>query len=205
MLTIGFDLDLTLVDTSKAIVYSAEKALNEIDHNCPSNLIESSIGLPMLETLGSLLKNPKKARHVYERYQEIYFSEGFRLGTPLPGVENTLKFLKEDGSKIAIITAKREKLAVRQLGFCNIEYDILKAGCFGKMKSNAMRECEIALYVGDHLEDFKAAKDAGVLFVGVSFNRFSRLEEFLPSNTISIDNLEKLRPIITKIIRGQVF
>lgn len=202
MLTIGFDLDMTLVDTSRAIVYGVEKALNEIGHNSPSNLIESSIGLPMLETLESLLKSPQKALKVYERYQEIYFSEGFRLGTLLPGVEKTLKLLSQDGHKIVIITAKRERLAMRQLSFCNIPYDILKAGCFGKLKSKAMLECSVEIYVGDHLEDFKAAKDAGVNFVGVSFNRFSRLEELLPSNSLIIDNIEKLTPLITKMVKG---
>lgn len=202
MLTIGFDLDMTLIDTSSAIVYSVDKALNEIGYNSPSNLIESSIGLPMLETLESLLKNPEKARNVYERYQEIYFSDGFRLGTLLPGVEKTLKLLNQDGHKIVIVTAKRERLALRQLSFCNIPYDILKAGCFGKMKSKAMLEYSVEAYVGDHLEDFKAAKDAGVFFVGVSFNRFSRLEEFLPSNELLIDNFEKLIPLITKLIKG---
>ena len=202
MLTIGFDLDMTLVDTSKAIVFSVKKALNEIGHNSPSNLIESSIGLPMLETLESFLKNPEIARSVYERYQEIYFKEGFHLGTLLPGVEKTLKLLNQDGHKIVIITAKREKLALRQLSFCNLPYDILKAGCFGKMKSKAMLECSVEVYVGDHLEDFRAAEDVGVLFVGVSSNRFSRLEELLDSNVLLIDDMRKLIPLVAKLAKG---
>lgn len=60
-------------------------------------------------------------------FHEIEFSSGIPL---LPDVEETLKYLKEKGYKLALSTSTARDTAVRQLTACGI-YDYFSAAAFG--------------------------------------------------------------------------
>lgn len=196
MATIGFDLDLTLVDTSKAILWSMKSALAEHNESIPDQLIERSIGLPLIQTLESALNSKQKALEVYERYQELYQSDGYLLAQQMPGAKATLERLHELGHKITIITAKKQNLAIQQLKFCNLPFNVVRGSCFREAKTSAILEVGAKFFVGDHIEDYLAAKRADVPFIGVDFNEYSTLNSIPESDRTIIKDLSELIDLI---------
>lgn len=196
MVTIAFDLDMTLVDTSKAILWSVKSALAEFNESVSDELIERSIGLPLIQTLESALNSKQKAVEIYERYQEVYQKDGYLLAQQMPGAKATLESLHESGHKIIIITAKKEKLAIQQLQFCDLPFNLIQGSCFRETKTSALLEVKAKFFVGDHIEDYLAAERASVPFIGVNFNQHSTLNDIPEPGFTIIQNLSELIDLI---------
>ena len=67
---IGLDLDLTLVDSTKAIIFAANSALKLHGYNPNSEKIESMIGIPIRNIFHSLAADPD-VDILFETYQNV--------------------------------------------------------------------------------------------------------------------------------------
>lgn len=197
MANIGFDLDMTLVNSSKAIFESAVEALHEFDLVAPEGLIEQSIGLPLLATLKKFTENELLAEQIFERYQEIYLERGFRRAFGMPNARETVDLIRSQGHRVVIITAKNSALAHKQLTHCEIKFDELVGSAFSAGKMEAMLKTKCALYVGDHEADFQSAHAAGVEFIGILTNPYSNLENLAAQHMFkTISSFLELAPLI---------
>lgn len=197
MVNIGFDLDMTLVNSSKAIFESAVEALNDFDLVAPEGLIEQSIGLPLLVTLKNFTKNDLLAKQVFERYQEIYLERGFLRAFGMPNARETVDLIRSQGHRVVIITAKNSDLAHKQLTHCEIKFDELVGSAFSGGKAEAMLKTECVLYVGDHEADFQSARSAGVEFIGILTNPYSNLQHLTDQHMFkTISSFLELVPFI---------
>lgn len=179
-----FDFDYTLVDSTEGIVGCFQRTLREMGRPpLPAIAVRRTIGLPMAEAVGALLKTKDEAViedfiRRYQPYADRYMTPGTHF---FPGAVAALTELRQQGAKIAIISSKtshriQEKLdrskAAELIDFvigCRevAEPKPSPEGIFQALERLGMPK-EAALYTGDSLVDAQAAKAAGVAFAGVT-------------------------------------
>ncbi|RXV67661.1 HAD family hydrolase [Burkholderia stabilis] len=190
-----FDFDLTLADSSAAIIECTEYALQQLGvAGATSAQIGAVIGLPLHEMFRSLTgeTDPARAdafaRHFVARADEIMV-HGTRI---YPEVPPLLSRLREQGLAVAIVSSKfRYRIdAILALNGLQSLVDVLIGGEDVQRHKPDPEGIELALarlglpaaaaiYVGDHAVDAQAAERAGVPFVGAvsgmtSFDAWAR-------------------------------
>lgn len=170
----GFDLDLTLVDSAAGIGVTLRAALAaEGSTVSPSDaLLRPLIGVP-LETTVSTVDPEADVRRVALRYRELYPVLGVPATTLLPGVLEAFTAIRALGGRVLVVSAKVEPAVRAVLEHVGLAAppaapDLVVGGLFAGAKGVRLREAGADVYVGDHAGDMEAARVAGAVGVGVT-------------------------------------
>jgi phosphoglycolate phosphatase len=163
---IGFDLDLTLVDTRRATEAAAARINEVLSASIDLQDFVSSIGLPLRQQLAKWVPEPLLDDAVSE-FRATFLGPGANLICPTPGAHDALALVRSLGGRAAVITSRLPHIAERMLEACDLTADILFGGLTGLEKTSAMRETRISCYVGDHPLDMVGAQAADVYGIGV--------------------------------------
>ncbi|MER6300940.1 HAD family hydrolase [Kitasatospora sp. NPDC001539] len=166
-LTVGFDLDMTLLDTRPGI-HATYRALSaETGTYIDADLAVTRLGPPLLDEL----RNWFPAEHLDEiarRYRTLYRDHAFAPTTALPGAHAALAAVRTHGGRVAVITGKYEPNALLHLEHAGLEADTVIGDLWAETKGEALREQGASIYVGDHLGDVLGARHARAVAVGVA-------------------------------------
>jgi len=165
-LVVGFDLDMTLIDSRPGIVDSLEALAAETGVAIDAELVVSRLG-PMLE---EEMANWYPAEHVAtasDRYREIYAELGVPGCSLLPGAAASVAAVAGRGGRSVVITAKYEPSARKCLAHVGLEVDEVVGWRWGPDKAATLVEHGAAAYVGDTPSDIAAARTAGAQAIGV--------------------------------------
>ena len=190
MPSVGFDLDMTLVDSMKSIRETLLEVLRYYKVDIDTHVLDKSVGLPVKDSLVDWVGS--KHIDAYELYKNIYQKSGYMHSKALPGAKEILTQLISNGYEVIIITAKNKKSAEIQLHYLNLPYTKIYGEVFGKGKTEALKYEKCLVYVGDHIEDFKSAQQAGTKFIGVTSNPSQTLLQDSNGNFAIIKNLSEL-------------
>ncbi|RQT92676.1 HAD family hydrolase [Burkholderia cepacia] len=200
-----FDFDLTLADSSAAIVACTEYALHQLDAaGAMPAQIAAVIGLPLHEMFRSLTGETEPARaDAFARHFVVRADEIMVRGTRIyPEVPPLLARLREQGLAVAIVSSKfRYRIeAILALNQLQSLVDVLIGGEDVQRHKPDPEGLVLALarlglparsaiYVGDHAVDAQAAERAGVAFVGAvsgmtSFDGWARAGKQAVANHI---------------------
>lgn len=171
--TILFDLDGTLIDSSKSILTCFSTALGEEGIVPAVPLTDAIIGPPLMETLALLAgtHNSKLLNQLADRFKWHYDTNGFKETVVFEGIDEMLKCLAASGIRLHIATNKRLFPTLRILEHLNwLKYfgeifalDRWTPSAINKtdMLKRALDELNLhqrsPLYVGDRREDADAA------------------------------------------------
>lgn len=166
-LTVGFDLDMTLIDSRPGIkaaylVLSAETGV-AID----VDLVVSRLGPPLEDELANWFPAADVAA-VADRYREIYPTYAIPSTLAMPGARESVEAIRELGGRSIVVTAKYERNAKLHLPPLGIEPDVIVGGLWAEAKAEALREHGAGVYVGDHTGDVRGARAAGAVSVAVT-------------------------------------
>ncbi|WLQ41563.1 HAD family hydrolase [Streptomyces laculatispora] len=166
-LTVGFDLDMTLIDSRPGIKAAYLALSAETGAVIDADLVVSRLGPPPEDELANWFPAAEVAA-VADRYREIYPTYGIAPTLALPGARESLDAIRELGGRTMVVTAKHEPNAKLHLTHLGIEPDVLVGGLWAEAKAEALREHGAGVYVGDHTGDVRGARAAGALSVGVT-------------------------------------
>jgi phosphoglycolate phosphatase len=208
---VGFDLDGTLVDTHKDLAAALNHALvlagrTELPPVTTRGLIGGGTAKMLERGLlanGDMVEDARFAELIGElvSYYEDHIAVHSR---PFPGGEAMLTNLGERGVKLAIVTNKLERLAVKlidALGLAERFYTVIGGDTLGpghaKPAPDLLHEMVVrggggrAAYVGDTTFDTRAAHAAGLPCVVASFgyNDFPKQDRH---GNVVIDHFDKL-------------
>jgi len=211
---VGFDLDGTLLDTSRDLGVALNHALASIDRpEVPLGEVRNLIGggsRLMLQRALAITGGDdgidfEALRQVLLVHYEANISAHTRL---FPGGEAMLDALEAAGAKLAIVTNKPENLAVKlfdELGLSHRFACIIGGGRFPLKPApdalHAMVEaCDggAAAFVGDTTFDTRAALAAGLPSVAVSFGFCDATPHELGASAV-IDHFDDLIPALAKL------
>ncbi len=166
-LTVGFDLDLTLIDPRPAVIVVATQVAAEEGVEVDAPLWASRLG-PPLETELAHWVAPDRIAPAADRYRELMAELGGPLITLLPGAAEAIAAVRGSGGRVVVVTAKSEPLARLALADLSVDVDAVVGSLWAEGKAAALIEHGATVYVGDHPGDVRAARAASALCVGVA-------------------------------------
>lgn len=166
-LVVGFDLDMTLVDSHEGIVSAIRKTLLEYGHETTDEEIFQTVGIPLALVWPKYLPEPEGDRAT-RRYREIYSAEGIPTTKLLPGARASVEAIKAAGGEVLVVSAKLDTAVKAVLKVVGLEADHIVGSLYAEAKGDALRQYSADIYVGDHVGDVKGAKAAGCVSVAVN-------------------------------------
>lgn len=206
-----FDLDLTLIDSSKAIINSIKHVLDLKGYSIQKEEIAKLVGKVSLEeqfqALVPSLSDNEINEYVdcYRQHSLAHHIENTKL---YPHAEETLQNLRSLNFKLGVVTGKYKKLALEALNHFQLTplfntivtaYEMKKHKPAPDVVFEAARRLEVnaseCIFVGDSLADVEAGKRAGCFTIAISRNTVGRrqLEEAEPD--IVLDDLKWISKI----------
>ncbi|MEY3277941.1 MAG: hypothetical protein RLZZ426_427 [Actinomycetota bacterium] len=165
-LVVGFDLDMTLVDSAQGISEAlvAVCALHGV-----SITIEdagATIGLPLNMVFPMWLPD-LPYEQLLDEYRAHYGVYGIPISTALPGARESVDAVRELGGRVVVVSAKKADFVQRVLDVVEIEVDAIHGYLFAENKGAALIQEGAQIYVGDHPGDIAAARAANAVSVVV--------------------------------------
>jgi phosphoglycolate phosphatase len=168
MLSVGFDLDLTLVDSRPGIRASMTALARETGVPIDVDLVVARLG-PKLEWELAQWFPAERIDAMAARYRELYWDDCTGDGTHLlTGAQEAVDAVRARRGHVVIVTAKSAPLALRCLANVGIDPDTVVGHVHGDEKRDALIEHGVGVYVGDTVADVRAAIGASALAVAVT-------------------------------------
>ena len=169
MPVIGFDLDMTLVDSADAIVHCVDHACRQQGVTMDEDRVRQSIGLPLEIVFAELLPDVPYAVAL-EDYRARYLSHGLAMHEVLPAAREVLEAVTSDGWRVVVVSAKKDTHVLKVLERMELDsfVDLVIGERFGDEKGASLLEQGAEVYVGDHPGDVLGARVAGAAAVAVA-------------------------------------
>jgi phosphoglycolate phosphatase len=169
---VGFDLDMTLIDSRSAILASFGGLARDTATAIDLDAVDRRLGLKLEDEL-AFWYPPDQRVAAAATYRRHYLRLAEQMTTVLPGAHEALAAVRATGQRAVIITAKHEVSVAPSLKAAGITADEVFTFVHGPEKAAVLRRLQAAAYVGDSPPDMAAAVAAGVRAVGVATGSFS--------------------------------
>ncbi len=168
-LVVGFDLDMTLIDTrpgfGACLTVLGEETGVDFD---VAGMVEK-LGPPLDMMLAPYFPDADQAHldRLIDRFRELYPDIVVPRTEAFPGAHEALAAVRSQGGSTLVITGKygpNARLHTDALGF---DVDHIIGSVWGPGKGPVLAEHGASVYVGDHVHDVEGALAAGVHSVSV--------------------------------------
>ena len=105
-LTVGFDLDMTLVDTRAGIGRCATRLGEELGVQIDADVVVSRLGPPLETELAHWLP-AEQVPAAADRFRELMAEFGAADCSALPGAAAAVDVVRRSGGRVVVVTAKR--------------------------------------------------------------------------------------------------
>ncbi len=165
-LVVGFDLDMTLIDTVAGFAVTLDRLGEELGVRFPTAEMTARLGPPL-----DLLLAPYLPAAVIptasDRFREIY-PETAVVPTPaFPGAAEALAAVRRHHGRVVLITGKHTPNAQLHVDHLGLDVDVVEGRVWGTGKAAVLRRHGAQVYVGDHVHDVEGARAAEVTSVSV--------------------------------------
>jgi phosphoglycolate phosphatase len=166
-LVVGFDLDMTLVDSRPGIRASCDALARETATFIDTELVLSRLGPPLEVELANWFP-AELVPGMAARYREIYA----RLGVPgtlaMRGAHDALAAVRRASGRTLVVTAKETAGARACVAHVGLDVDTVDGLVWGAAKGDVLARHGARVFVGDSPPDVLGARAAGALAVGVT-------------------------------------
>lgn len=205
-----FDLDGTLLDTSRGVLKSIDYTIHELGlPEITEEVKRSFIGPPIQDSFRNTFSlNDEMTAKAASTFRNVYKDIFLLEADPYEGMYDFLKELKLRGIKTAVATYKREDYTLKLLDALDISkyFDIIKGSDMeGKLtKADIVQFCVDGLsadksdivLIGDSANDEKGAQARGIDFIGVTFGFGYKSKKDVKQAVCVVDTVEELRKYI---------
>jgi phosphoglycolate phosphatase len=161
---VGFDLDLTLLDTRPGIAAALRELTARTGTYIDADLAVTRLGPPLAHELAQWFP-PAEVAGAVTRYRSLYPDHAIASSLPLPGAREAVAAVHAAGGRVVVVTAKHEPLARLHLDHVGFVVDEVAGDRWAEGKAAVLGGA--LAYVGDHLADMRAARAARAHAVGV--------------------------------------
>src|SRR4051812_15686005 len=180
-LVVGFDLDMTLIDTIPGFGATLAALGVELGVEFPVEHMTARLGPPLELMLGEHLAADAVAGAA-DRFRALYPDHAIASVPLLAGAEEALAAVRRHGGRVVVVTGKYPANARLHLDHLGLDVDHLEGWVWGVGKADVLRREGASVYVGDHVHDVEGALAAGALSVSVLTGGCTR-EELLAAGT----------------------
>jgi phosphoglycolate phosphatase-like HAD superfamily hydrolase len=186
---VGFDLDMTLINSRPAILAAWEHLARDTGVRIDLAEVDTRLGLK-LEDEAAYWFPPGELADAAAGYRRHYVRLAPALTEALPGASGALTAVTAAGSAAVIITAKHPVSVTPSLAAAGLPPAEVFAHVHGPEKAAVLARIGAAVYVGDTPADMAAARSGGARAVGVATGSFSATELKSAGAAVLLDSLE---------------
>lgn len=188
-LVVGFDLDMTLIDTAPGFRDVLTALGGELGVAFPVEEMTAKLG-PPLDLLLEPYLEADAIGPAGDRFRALYPDHAI-VGTPaLGGAHEAIAAVRHHRGRVVVVTGKYPANAQLHLDHLAFDVDHLEGWVWGVGKADVLRREGASIYVGDHVHDVEGALAAGALSVSVLTGGCTR-EELLAAGThVVLDGLD---------------
>lgn len=197
-LVVGFDLDMTLVDSRQGIVECMQRVLGSRGVTATDEQLWPLIGAPLLANLAQFLPT-EQVEAAAEDYRADYLVRAVEVTVALPGARELVDAIHAEGGTVLVVSAKNPPAVKATLEHVGITPDVVEGDLFGHDKSGPLREHAATAYVGDHAGDMYAARAAGATAVGVTSGPTGAVALTEAGADLVVDSLTELIPRLREL------
>ena len=187
-LVVGFDLDLTLIDTVPGFRVVLAALADELGLELPIETMTAKLGPPLDLMLGPYL-DPAAVPAAVDRFRALYPERCIAAVPALPGAHEALAAVHDRGGRSLIVTGKFEPNARLHLDHLGLATHLLAGEVWGVGKAEVLRREGARIYVGDHVHDVEGALAAGVVSVSVLTGGCNAEELWAAGTHVVLDSL----------------
>jgi phosphoglycolate phosphatase len=169
VLTVGFDLDLTLVDSHERILSAYIRALRDLGVEVSAEELTPHLGMPLVHTAAAV-GAAVDADALVLRYRHYYDEPGAPRTLPMPGALAALGCVRAAGGRTVVVSAKYTPAVHKALAEAGLTalVNVVYGELFAQDKASALIAEGATVYVGDHPGDMAAARAANAYALGVT-------------------------------------
>jgi uncharacterized protein len=189
-LAVGFDLDMTLIDTVPGFAATLRALGEELGVEFPVEEMTAKLGPPL-----DLLLEPHLGVDAVEaagdRFRALYPDHAVAGIPVLPGAHEALAAVRAQRGRIVLVTGKYAANAQRHVDHLGLDVDVLEGWVWGVGKAEVLEREGVSIYVGDHVHDVEGARAAGALSVSVLTGGCTREELEDAGTDVVLEGLEE--------------
>jgi uncharacterized protein len=187
-LVVGFDLDMTLIDTVAGFAATLDALGAELGIEFPTADMTSALGPPLDHLLADHLA-PERIEAAADRFREIYPDHAITPTPAFPGVAAALAAVRRHEGRIVLVTGKHTPNAQLHVNHLGLDVDVVEGRVWGPGKGEVLRRHGAHVYVGDHVHDVEGARAAGVPSVSVLSGGCTREQLERAGTDVVLDDL----------------
>jgi len=188
-LVVGFDLDMTLIDTVPGFGPVLAALGEELGVELPIDKLTERLGPPLDHNLAPYLP-AEQIPYAVDRFRELY-PVSIPAIPALAGAHEALAAVTDRGGRVLVVTGKFTRNARLHLDHLGLAADHLEGEVWGVGKAAVLREQGASIYVGDHIHDVEGALAAGVTSVSVLTGGCSRAELLDAGTHVVLESLHE--------------
>jgi phosphoglycolate phosphatase len=190
---VGFDLDLTLINSRAAIMAAWSAVSAETGVPIDLDEVDKRMGIKLEDEAAFWFAAGEQAGAA-DCYRQHYVQLAPKLTTLLPGAAEAMDAVQRAGERAVIITAKHPISVEPSLAAVSLTPDEVFTHVHGPEKSAVLRTLGAVAYVGDTPPDMAAAREAGVAAVGVTTGSFTAAELLAAGADVTLASLDGFPP-----------
>jgi phosphoglycolate phosphatase len=186
---VGFDLDMTLIDSRPAILAAFAGLARDTATAIDPAAVDSRLGIKLEDEL-VFWYPPDQRAEAAVTYRRHYVRLAEQMTTAMPGAHEALAAVRAAGERVVIITAKHPISVEPSLRATGLRADEVFTFVHGPEKAVVLSRINAVAYVGDTPPDMAAAIAAGITAVGVATGSFNRDGLARAGADVVLDSLE---------------
>jgi uncharacterized protein len=163
---VGFDLDMTLIDSRPGFAATLDRLAAETGVALDVAAMSARLGPPLSKVLAPYFPE-EQIDALVDSFRGFYPETAIPPTVELPGAREALAAVRALGGRSVLVTGKYAPNAALHLAALGIEVDHLSGEVWGVGKADVLRKQGAGVYVGDHVHDVEGALAAGITSVSV--------------------------------------
>ena len=201
-LVVGFDLDMTLIDTVVGFAATLDALGVELGVQFPTAEMTANLGPPLDLLLAPHLA-PEQIGPAMDRFRAIYPDHAVVPTPAFPGVAAALAAVRRHGGRILLVTGKHTPNAQLHVDHLGLDVDVVEGRVWGTGKGEVLRRHGADVYVGDHIHDVEGAREAGVTSVSVMTGGCTREELEAAGTDVVLADLDQFPAWLDGFVLGR--
>jgi phosphoglycolate phosphatase-like HAD superfamily hydrolase len=189
-LVVGFDLDMTLIDTVPGFRDVLVALGAELGVEFPVEEMTRRLG-PPLDLLLEPYLPADRIPAAGDRFRALYPDHAITGVPVLPGAHDAIAAVRRHGGRVIVVTGKFAANAQLHVDHTGLDIDLLEGWVWGVGKADVLRREGASVYVGDHVHDVEGALAAGVTSVSVLTGGCTAEELREAGTHVVLDNLSQ--------------
>jgi phosphoglycolate phosphatase len=185
---VGFDLDLTLINSRPAIMAAWSAVAEELGVLIDLGEVDQRMGIKLEDEVGYWFPLAEQEAAAAS-YRKHYVRLSPTLTFLLPGANEALAAVRQAGERAVIVTAKHPVSVRPSLDAVGLEADETFTHVHGPEKAAVLARIGAAVYVGDTPADMRAGHDGGAVPVGVPTGSFTPPDLLASGARLVLDSL----------------